>query len=868
MKKSISKFSSMILALALIISALSVPGILGTAATAAEGSGVFDFDDSADLAQSYAYSKDYLPKVSQDGDKNVLEMDSAGGKVFARLPFKLEAGKKYEYSISYRVVSQGDFADSKTTVLKLISSGEKDDINSLAASKRNLSTVLSWKALNVSEQYVTESGSFDATDSNVTGDYKYLTVHYETYKNFPQKIYIDKISIYENITDVTGSYEFDFNNPSECAQSYAYSKDYHPKVSQDGDKNVLEMDSAGGKVFARLPFKLEAGKKYEYSISYRVVSQGDFADSKTTVLKLISSGEKDDINSLAASKRNLSTVLSWKALNVSEQYVTESGSFDATDSNVTGDYKYLTVHYETYKNFPQKIYIDKISIYESVNDVTGSYKFDFNNPSELQASFSYETDCMPQLIDDNGKKVISIKSHDQKEGQIQLPFILEANKTYYYSINYRVVSQTDSPITLLALYSAEKKDKLGIKNQPIASGTALSKPYSWKPLKTNKDYDTVSETFTTDSTNVTDNSKYLTLVYKSDREQTIYIDSITVEMCENVISFDAGDVKVNPIENLRAGMVVALPLPEKAEYYFDGWYTDASYTNGVGLTYTVTDEKEVTLYGKWVEKTNVEAPTIPEIISHTQDSVTLKATAGYEYSMDGSVWQISPEFTGLFTGVEYKFYQRVAETKTAKASPASASAGYKITAYGDANADGSINGVDLVIIRKVLLGVTVEHNADGVNANGDNITDIRDLVHVEKIISAQNSINVAKAINNVAIAEFSLNNRIESETGKAIENAFTAAVIGNESFAENSDKTIEIKVDDTLENDTYKIYVENGNMYITAKSEEVLLKAVKELSDRISSYPSDKLLNLSEGYTFSGSYPEIKKLPLHLTMHP
>ena len=505
------------------------------------GSYDFDFNKNAELAKSYAYSKDHLPKVSQDGDKNVLEMYSGGGKVFARLPFKLEAGKKYEYSISYRVVSQGDFADSKTTVLKLISSGEKDDINSLAASKRNLSTVLSWKALNVSEQYVTESGSFDATDSNVTGDYKYLTVHYETNKNFPQKIYIDKITVKaeetsEVMPDVTGSYDFDFNKNAELAKSYAYSKDYHPKVSQDGDKNVLEMDSAGGKVFARLPFKLEAGRTYEYSISYRIVSQGDSSDSKTTVLKLISSGKNEDINSLAnaGKARSLSSVLSWTGLNIGDEYTTVNGSFDATESNVFGEYQYLTVQYETNKNFPQKIYIDKVTLKsqkapEAMPDVTDSYEFDFNNPSELAKSYSYSNNYHPTVSQDGDKNVLELNSAGGKVFA-RLPFKLETGKAYKYSISYRIVSQgdsADSKTTVLKLISAGKKDDI---NSLAGSKRNLSTLLSWKAIQVSNEYTTVKGSFKASESNVFGEYQYLTVQYETNKNfaQTMYIDKIVI----------------------------------------------------------------------------------------------------------------------------------------------------------------------------------------------------------------------------------------------------------------------------------------------------------------------------------------------------
>ena len=878
MKKSISKISSLILSLALIISALTVPSVLGTAATSEEtvadktGSYEFNFNGETDLAKAYAYKKDYLPEISTDVDKNVLEMNSGSGKVFARLPFKLEAGKKYNYSISYRVVTKNDPDSNKSTVLKLISSGENDTINSIvtAGTARNLSVLLSWAELKVNSDYTTLSGSFEATASNVTDAYQFLTIHYETNKNFEQVLYIDKISIYEALDDVTGNYTFDFENPSELARAYSYNtKNSLPEIIKDGEKNVLKMNSTDGKVFARLPFKLEAGKKYNYSISYRVVTKNDPDSNKSTVLKLISSGENDTINSIvtAGTARNLSVLLSWAELKVNSDYTTLSGSFEATASNVTDAYQFLTIHYETNKNFEQVLYIDKISIYEALDDVTGNYTFDFENPSELQAKFSWKNDDYPAITEDNGKQVISMTSLNSSESHIQLPYVLKADKRYYYSINYRVISQSNinntAVSTVLQLNSAAKKTGGGHTANHMITGNLLVSAYSWKPLDISETYETVDGTFTTDNGKVTEENKYLSLLYKTNAasNQVIYIDSITIRECNSKITLVVDNDTTDTISNLGIGDVVALPLPEKEGYYFDGWYTDSEYTNSIGLTYAVTKDGEVTLYGKWELKETPDAPAAPRMASHTQYSVTLEETAGYEYSIDdGKTWQLSPEFSGLFTGV-YNFTQRVAATKTTNASPASDAFTYTIAAYGDANADGEINGLDLAEIKSALLNSEEKQAEDGFNANGDNAFDIRDLVCAKKIIAAQAGTTAKTQINNVDITGFAFVNNITSEIGTAIATAFTDAVKGrtDSNFAAESEKTIEISLDTTLDDESYKIYVaENGNMYITAKAEDILEKAVNALCDRIANYGKDKTLNLQGGYTFSGSYPTVK----------
>ena len=65
------------------------------------------------------------------------------------------------------------------------------------------------------------------------------------------------------------------------------------------------------------------------------------------------------------------------------------------------------------------------------------------------------------------------------------------------------------------------------------------------------------------------------------------------------------------------------------------------------------------------------APSAPVLESKTDTSVTLKAFSGYEYQMDGGVWQKSNIFTGLAPNSTHSFRQRIAETDTSYASDAS-----------------------------------------------------------------------------------------------------------------------------------------------------------------------------------------------------
>ncbi len=61
-------------------------------------------------------------------------------------------------------------------------------------------------------------------------------------------------------------------------------------------------------------------------------------------------------------------------------------------------------------------------------------------------------------------------------------------------------------------------------------------------------------------------------------------------------------------------------------------------------------------------------PEAPVVTAKTAQSVTLQATAGYEYKMDEGEWQKEPVFGGLAPHSTHLFYQRVAATETDRAS--------------------------------------------------------------------------------------------------------------------------------------------------------------------------------------------------------
>lgn len=147
-----------------------------------------------------------------------------------------------------------------------------------------------------------------------------------------------------------------------------------------------------------------------------------------------------------------------------------------------------------------------------------------------------------------------------------------------------------------------------------------------------------------------------------------------------------------PTLSSKTATSVTLVAISGYEYGISGgsWQSSPTFTNlSPGTTYYFFQRVAATSSGNVSEaspslevttnKTNTAAPAAPTVASKTANSVTLAEKSGYQYSKDGIAWQSSPTFGGLQPATTYTFYQRIAETQTAYASPSSAS--LKVTTY-------------------------------------------------------------------------------------------------------------------------------------------------------------------------------------------
>lgn len=254
------------------------------------------------------------------------------------------------------------------------------------------------------------------------------------------------------------------------------------------------------------------------------------------------------------------------------------------------------------------------------------------------------------------------------------------------------------------------------------------------------------------------------------------------------------------------------------------------------------------------EKTKPRAPEVPIISGHTQSSVTLNEVMGYEYSLDGINYSTNPTFTGLFTGIEYRFYQRIQADEFNLPSDASAAAVYKITAYGDANDDGEIKSDDIAQIVKVLFGSVSEYSQDGCDANGDKMIDIRDLVNLKKKL-ADNIVKSSFILFGRDISDYVIVYSGDDSNVQDGLNVLNTAVEGRSGqklpvVSEGTENTpaIILNIDDAYA-DSYSVKSDINNcLSVSAGTTELIKNALMVLAERITEYPKEITLSITENY--------------------
>ena len=200
-------------------------------------------------------------------------------------------------------------------------------------------------------------------------------------------------------------------------------------------------------------------------------------------------------------------------------------------------------------------------------------------------------------------------------------------------------------------------------------------------------------------------------------------ESVTWEIVDKSMTVSAPDVSFSYDGNAH-GITVSVTDPaggytvkygtEKGTYDLDASPTITNVKEGPKPIYfRVTADNYTAFTGSatvTITKATQAAPAAPTAEEVTENSVTLKVTDGYQYSMDGTNWQDSPVFTGLSKGTEYTFYQRIAGDDNHEPSPAGP--GTAVTTAGVVYTVTNVEGGEHYIGNGEDAVITVKCNVD------------------------------------------------------------------------------------------------------------------------------------------------------------
>ena len=697
------RFVSVFVAAMLVLSSIKFSDYIAKAEPSVQSSNgtvVYDFEDGDMTDMKVVKAGDPLidPVIADIADKTGNGTTKAlkiGVKNYCYtgiiFPFELEAGAKYEISYDYR----SDVANVAITAGNsgVYAGNRANPAVAKAAQKFSyFHTADTWPKIGEANKWYNRRFTFDATDTQVTGDNKYLdialqgdgntstsyvyldNVKIEKVGSISFKAYVDgvesaeisvdpitgkvgatvpKNSVNVPCYDIVGIYEdaertipFEGENFTIKATETTYYLDCELKQSarfnfEDGDMTDMKVVKAGDPLIDPViadiadktgngttkalkigvknycytgiifPFELEAGAKYEISYDYR----SDVANVAITAGNsgVYAGNRANPAVAKAAQKFSyFHTADTWPKIGEANKWYNRRFTFDATDTQVTGDNKYLDIALQGDGNSSTSyVYLDNVVI-KKIDPNVGEYDFEDgmkdisfvkgDTPSNVADPVVVETTG----VDGGSTNALKVQTYNWNWTKLIFPFELEAGATYKISYDYKC----DRPTVSLASPS-------GILAATSAGGTVYankfgffiqeSGAFDWSQNKiSDTNWHSREFTFTANDTQVTNDYKYLAIMLDDTTGGIgyIYLDNIVIkkDTSGSVIKFKAyvngvAEPSIS-LRNLRGtpGTTFAFDCLDVPGYRRLGIYKDEALSDEFTGTEFTISEDTVTFY--------------------------------------------------------------------------------------------------------------------------------------------------------------------------------------------------------------------------------------------------------------------------------
>ncbi len=404
------------------------------------------------------------------------------------------------------------------------------------------------------------------------------------------------------------------------------------------------------------------------------------------------------------------------------------------------------------------------------------YGKEFDEVDELNACIDSVNEAVDETIEDAGitddmtDYEKALRLHDVLDEYIEYDVYAENRRNIYGAlINGQAVCEGycesyNYILTLVGVWAYR------------VTGSSLDQDHAWSMVRMNGNYYHVDLTWD-DTSGTTKIHNYFGLTDEAISEDHIVkmnypLPACTATECNYFVMNKLPDIHAQPTAEEIALLIEIFKTSETAHVHVlgddpqslvDWWMYDSGtegshyYDNAMNIAQRVIKNKSgfgfsgiaqgrecfLNLVGERREMP--PKPAAPVVQSQTKNSVRLKYTMWYEYSMDRVNWTQDPNFTGLKAGKTYTFYQRQMQLENSFASPASdgvtvtmPAAGPIVPKKGELTGDGEVDADDLTALARhtakldIITDATALQNAD---VTGDGEVDTDDLTKLARFIA-------------------------------------------------------------------------------------------------------------------------------------